>query len=39
VSDAAITFAVLGLVVLLFVWNRFPVKIVAIGAAFRLRPI
>ena len=30
-SDMAISFSVLGALVVLFVWNRFPVEIVAIG--------
>lgn len=36
VSDAAITFVVLVVVVVLFVWNRFPPEIVALGAAIAL---
>jgi di/tricarboxylate transporter len=36
VSDSAITFVVLGVVVVLFVWNRFPPEIVALGAAIAL---
>lgn len=36
VSDSAVTFVVLGVVVLLFVWNRFPPEIVALGAAIAL---
>jgi hypothetical protein len=32
----AISFAVLGAVVVLFVWNRLPVELVAIGAALTL---
>jgi len=35
-SDMAISFAVLAGVVVLFVWNRFPVELVAIGAALTL---
>ena len=35
-SDSAITFEVLGVVVVLFVWNRFPPEIVALGAAIAL---
>jgi di/tricarboxylate transporter len=35
-SDIAISFAVLAAVVGLFVWNRFPVELVAIGAALSL---
>ncbi len=35
-SDAAIVFAVLGLLVVLFVWNKFPVEVVALGAALFL---
>jgi di/tricarboxylate transporter len=35
-SDSAITFVVLGVVVVLFVWNRFPPEIVALGAAIAL---
>ncbi len=35
-SDAAISLAVLGVVVALFVWNRFPVEVVAIGSALVL---
>lgn len=35
-SDSAITFSVLGVVVVLFVWNRFPPEIVALGAAIAL---
>ena len=35
-SDMAISFTVLGALVVLFVWNRFPVEIVAIGAALTL---
>jgi di/tricarboxylate transporter len=36
VSDAAIVFIVLGVIVVLFVWNRVPVEIVAIGASLSL---
>jgi di/tricarboxylate transporter len=36
VTDATITFAVLFAAVALFIWNRLPVEIVAIGAAFCL---
>jgi di/tricarboxylate transporter len=36
VSDAAIVFIVLGVIVVLFVWNRLPVEIVAIGASLSL---
>ncbi len=35
-SDISTTFAVLGAVVVLFVWNRLPVEMVAIGAALVL---
>jgi di/tricarboxylate transporter len=35
-SDIAITFAVLAAIVLLFVWGRLPVEVVAIGAALVL---
>ena len=35
-TDAAITFAVLGGAVLLFLWNRLPVAIVALGASLAL---
>ena len=35
-SESAITFVVLGVVVVLFVWNRFPPEIVALGAATAL---
>jgi di/tricarboxylate transporter len=35
-SDIAVSFAVLGAAVVLFVWNRFPVELVAIGAALTL---
>jgi di/tricarboxylate transporter len=36
VSDVAISFAVLAALVVLFVWNRLPVEIVAVGAALVL---
>jgi di/tricarboxylate transporter len=36
VSDSAIVFLVLGVIVVLFVWNRVPVEIVAIGASLTL---
>jgi di/tricarboxylate transporter len=36
VSDATITFAVLGAAVVLFVWNRLPVPVVALGVAMAL---
>jgi len=36
VSDAAISLLVLGVVVALFVWNRVPVEVVAIGSAIVL---
>jgi di/tricarboxylate transporter len=36
VSDVTISFLVLGAVVALFVWNRLPVEIVAVGAALTL---
>ena len=32
-SDIAITFAIIGAIVVLFVWGRLPVEIVALGAA------
>lgn len=35
-SDAAITLVVLGVVVVLFVWNRLPVEVVAVGSAIAL---
>jgi di/tricarboxylate transporter len=35
-SPAAISFLVLGAVVVLFVWNRLPVELVAVGAAVTL---
>ena len=37
-SDATITLAGLGVVVVLFVWNRLPVELVAVGAALALHP-
>lgn len=36
VADSTIAFAVLGAVVVLFVWNRLPVELVAIGAGLVL---
>jgi di/tricarboxylate transporter len=36
VSDTTITFLVLGAVVVVFVWDRFPVAIVAVGTALAL---
>jgi di/tricarboxylate transporter len=36
VSEIAITFAVIGVIVVLFIWGRFPVEVVAIGAALAL---
>jgi di/tricarboxylate transporter len=36
VSDATITFVVLGAAVVLFVWNRLPVAVVAMGVALSL---
>jgi di/tricarboxylate transporter len=36
VSDSAITLLTLGIVVVLFIWNRFPVELVAVGAALAL---
>ena len=36
VSDIAITFAVIAALVVLFVWGRLPVEVVAIGAALAL---
>jgi Na+/H+ antiporter NhaD/arsenite permease-like protein len=36
VSHASITFIVLGVVVVLFVWNLIPVELVAVGAALAL---
>jgi di/tricarboxylate transporter len=35
-SDVAITFAVIAAIVVLFVWGRLPVEVVAIGAALAL---
>ena len=35
-SDVAISFAVLAALVVLFVWNRLPVELVAVGAALVL---
>ncbi|HEX5695576.1 MAG TPA: SLC13 family permease, partial [Acidimicrobiia bacterium] len=35
-TDAAVVYLVLGAVVLLFIWNRFPVEIVAVGASLTL---
>ena len=35
-SDIAITFAIIGAIVVLFVWGRLPVEIVALGAALAL---
>lgn len=35
-SQAAIAFAILGAVVVLFAWNRVPVEVVALGAALSL---
>lgn len=35
-SDATITFVVLGAAIALFVWNRLPVALVALGAALAL---
>ena len=35
-SDIAITFAIVGAVVVLFVWNRVPVVLVALGTALSL---
>ena len=35
-SDATISLLVLAVVVVLFVWNRFPVEVVAIGTALTL---
>jgi len=35
-TDATIVYLVLGAVVLLFIWNRFPVEIVAVGASLTL---
>jgi di/tricarboxylate transporter len=36
VSDAGIVFSILAATVILFVWNRFPVEIVAVGASLAL---
>jgi di/tricarboxylate transporter len=36
VSDSAITLLTLGVVVVLFIWNRLPVELVAVGAALAL---
>jgi di/tricarboxylate transporter len=36
VSDVTIVFVILGAVVVLFVWNRIPVELVAVGAAVSL---
>ena len=35
-SEIAITFAIIGVMVLLFVWGRFPVEVVGIGSALAL---
>ena len=35
-SDAAVSLSILAAVVALFVWNRFPVELVAVGAALAL---
>lgn len=35
-SQAAVAFAILGAVVVLFAWNRLPVEVVALGAALSL---
>jgi di/tricarboxylate transporter len=35
-SDITISFAVLAAAVVLFVWNRFPVELVAVAAALTL---
>lgn len=35
-SDITISFLILGVVVVLFVWNRLPVEVVAVGAALSL---
>jgi hypothetical protein len=35
-SEIAITFAVIGAIVVLFVWGRLPVEVVAIGATLTL---
>jgi di/tricarboxylate transporter len=36
VSDSAISFTVLGVAVVLFVWNKLPVEVVALGVALSL---
>jgi di/tricarboxylate transporter len=36
VSEIGITFAVIGVIVVLFIWGRLPVEVVAIGAALAL---
>ncbi len=36
IDDIAITFCVLGAVVVLFLWNRLPVEVVAVGAGLTL---
>ncbi len=35
-SDAAITFCILGAAVVVFVWDRLPVAVVAVGVALAL---
>jgi di/tricarboxylate transporter len=35
-SDATVSLSILAVVVVLFVWNRFPVELVAVGAAIAL---
>jgi di/tricarboxylate transporter len=35
-TDATVVYLVLGAVVLLFIWNKFPVEIVAVGASLTL---
>ena len=35
-SDSTITFVILGVAVVLFVWDYFPVELVAVGAALSL---
>ena len=35
-SDATVSLSILAAVVVLFVWNRFPVELVAVGAALAL---
>ena len=35
-SDATISLLILTAVVVLFVWNRFPVELIAVGAALAL---